>query len=230
MADVTPPATWHRQMARCLIQHVWHKAVGTTLFIAVFFGAYLFLLKHPVYPTTVMSFTGLDDWISFQPMAMPLYLSLWLYVSLPPALLASQRELFNYAAAMAATCTTGLFIFYFWPTAVPTVHINWTLYPGMDALKTLDAAGNACPSLHVATAIFSAIWFDLILRRFGTPRWVLCLNWAWCLGIIYSTLAIRQHVILDVVAGLFLGMFVAYLSLKHHAAFNIKALEAVKSA
>ncbi len=222
MTKMTQVSTWHHQVAHSLMQHMWHKAVGTMLFIAVFFGAYLFLLKYPLYPTTVMPFTGMDELIGFQPMAMPLYLSLWLYVSLPPALLSTQRELFNYAAAMGLNCSIGLLIFYFWPTAVPAAEIDWVLYPGMNSLKSMDAAGNACPSLHVATAIFSAIWFNFILRRFEATSWALGLNWAWCLGIIYSTLAIRQHVVLDVVAGLILGISVAYLSLRHHELVTAK--------
>lgn len=229
MIKATPPSAWHHQMAHILTRHIWLKAIGTPLFIAVFFGAYFYLLKHPIYPTTVMPVTGLDRLIGFQPSAMPLYISLWVYVSLPPALLATQRELFNYAAAMAATCSIGLLIFCFWPTAVPAAQVDWVLYPGMDYLKSMDAAGNACPSLHVATATFSAIWFNLVLRRFGVPSWALGLNWAWCAGIIYSTLAIRQHVVIDVVAGLVLGVFVAYLSLRHHSAVAARHAIGLKS-
>lgn len=204
---------WYRQLAAAAASHILLKAIGTPLFIAIFFGAYLYLLKHPAYPTTIMPFTTLDRLISFQPQAMPLYVSLWVYVSLPPALLASRRELYGYGRAMAATCLTGLLIFYFWPTAVPAAHIDWTLYPDVDYLKNIDAAGNACPSLHVATATFSAIWLSFIMRRAGSPHWLLTLNWVWAAGILYSTLATRQHVVVDVLAGLMLGMLFAILSL-----------------
>ena len=126
---------------------------------------------------------------------------------------------------MTATCTIGLLIFYVWPTAVPVADIDWALYPGVDYLKSLDAAGNACPSLHVATAVFSAIWLHFTLSRFTAPRWLLALNWAWCTGIAYSTVATRQHVVVDVLAGLLLGGMVAYLSLRQngrsHAACNV---------
>jgi membrane-associated phospholipid phosphatase len=84
-------------------------------------------------------------------------------------------------------------------------------------LKNVDAAGNAFPSLHVATAIFSGIWLDCLLRRFGAPRWSLLFNWMWCIGIIYSTLATRQHVAVDVWGGLMLGGATAWLSLRYFA-------------
>ncbi|MDW5443345.1 phosphatase PAP2 family protein [Polaromonas sp. SM01] len=204
---------WYRQMATVIPQHLLLKGGGTMLFIGVFFAAYFYLLKHPAYPVTVMPITWPDQWIAFEPLAMPLYLSLWVYVSLPPLLLATRSELQRYGLAMTATCLTGLVIFYFWPTAVPTPDIDWALYPGVDFLKNLDAAGNASPSLHVATALFSGAWLHHSLRRFGGPTWLRILNWLWCVGIVYSTLATRQHVAVDVWAGLALGGLGAWLSL-----------------
>jgi len=214
MSNIRPPLAWHRQLAVALLQDIWLKAIGTPLFIGLFFGVYVYLLKRPVSPVAVMPLTWLDHFISFQPAAFPLYLSLWVYVSLPPAMLSHQRELFGYAVAMAVNCLIGLLIFYFWPTSVPATTMEWSLYPGMGFLKSMDAAGNACPSLHVATAVFSAIWLSFILRRFGVPGWIRYVNWAWCIGIIYSTVAIRQHVVVDVAAGAVLGSWVAYLSLR----------------
>jgi membrane-associated phospholipid phosphatase len=202
-------------MAAVMAKHVYLKSIGTTLFIGLFFTAYLFLLKEPVYPTTVMPITLLDRLIGFQPLALPLYVSLWVYVSLPPALLATRRELVGYGLAMAGTCLAGLIVFYFWPTVVPAADIDWAQHPDVAFLKTMDASGNACPSLHVATAIFSGIWLHHLLRGFGAPRWLLLINWVWCSGIVYSTLATRQHVAVDVLAGLVLGALAAYLSLRH---------------
>lgn len=190
------------------------KSIGTPLFIGLFFGAYFYVLKNPAYPTTVMPVIFLDRLIPFQPLAFYAYISLWVYVSLPPALLASRRELYGYGAVMAATCLAGLGIFYFWPTAVPPADIDWTRYPNMEFLKNLDAAGNACPSLHVATVVFSGMWLHRLLRRFGAPWWMLLINGGWCAGIVYSTLAVRQHVAVDVLAGLALGLLAAHWSLR----------------
>jgi membrane-associated phospholipid phosphatase len=211
--EASDPIPWHHQIIAVIPRHVLLKSIGTTLFIGLFFGAYLYLLKTPVYPTTVMPVTLLDHLIGFQPQALPLYISLWVYVSLPPALLSTRRELYGYALAMAATCLAGLVIFYFWPTAVPAAHIDWSQDPAVDFLKNMDASGNACPSLHVATAVFSAVWLHHLLQRFRAPLWILVLNWAWCIGIIYSTMATRQHVAVDVLAGLLLGLLAAWLSL-----------------
>ena len=211
------PTPWYRLIAAALTQHKLLKGIGTPLFIALFFGAYFYVLKNPIYPTTVMPLTWLDQMIGFQPQAMSLYVSLWVYVSLPPALLAARHELYRYGMAMGTICLVGLFVFFFWPTTVPAADIDWARYPGVDFLKNVDAAGNAFPSLHVATAFFSGFWLDHLLRRFGAPRWSQLFNWLWCIGIIYSTLATRQHVAVDVWAGLALGAAAAWLSLRHRA-------------
>jgi membrane-associated phospholipid phosphatase len=207
---------WHRLAAAAACQHLLLKSIGTPLFIGVFFGAYFYLLKQPAFPTTVMPITWPDRLIPFQPWALPLYFSLWVYVSLPPALLATRRELSGYALVVAGTCLFGLIVFYFWPTAVPPADIDWARYPQVNFLKELDASGNAFPSLHVATAVFSGIWLHHLLRDFGAPQWVTIVNILWCAGIVYSTLATRQHVAVDVVAGVLLGVIPAYLSVRYH--------------
>ena len=205
---------WYFQAAHAFRQHMLLKALGTSLFIGVFFAAYFYLLKQPAFPITIMPTLWLDRVINFQPLALNLYLSLWVYVSLPPALFATRRELYRYAIAVAATCLIGLLIFYFWPTAVPVADVDWARYPDVHFLKNIDAAGNAFPSLHVATAVFSGIGLHYLLRRFGAPDWILGLNALWGVGIIYSTLATRQHVAVDVLGGLALGSVAAYVYLR----------------
>jgi len=209
-------ALWYQRVAATVCKHMLIKGMGTPLFIGVFFGLYFYLLKHPAYPTTVMPVTWLDHLVPFQPWALSLYFSLWVYVSLPAGLLATRRELAAYAAAIAGTCVAGLLIFYFWPTVVPPADIDWALYPQVNFLKELDASGNAFPSLHVATAVFSGIWLHHLLRGFGAPGWILTLNVLWCAGIVYSTLATRQHVAVDVWGGLVLGMLPAIASVRYH--------------
>ena len=216
---MTPPsfshtAPWYRQATAVIPKHLILKSVMTPVFISLFFAAYFYVLRDPAYPPTLMPVTALDRLIGFKPLALPLYVSLWVYVSILPAFFEDRRELLRYGASMTLMCVLGLSIFYFWPTAAPSPDIDWTQYPNMDILKNIDASGNACPSLHVATAIFSGAWFHHLLRRFGAPLWAHLFNWIWCAGIIYSTLAIRQHVAVDVAGGLLLGGVAAWLSLR----------------
>jgi membrane-associated phospholipid phosphatase len=197
----SPPMSlreWNRELSRRIGTLWFLKSVGTICWIAAFFVGYFWVLRHPLAEVTIMPLTALDRLVVFRPEAVWLYVSLWVYVSIGPALLKNFRELFSYA----------------WPTAVPPFDIDMARHPSMSVLKGVDLAGNACPSLHVAFAVFTGIWMDRLLREVRSPRFVLVLNWVWCLSIVYSTLATRQHVVLDVIAGAVLGAVVAALHLR----------------
>ncbi len=178
---------------------------GTVIGITGFFVAYFWVLLHPFSSLTIMPLTAVDRWITFRPQALWLYVSLWIYVGLLPALLKNLQELIAYVWQALGLSVVGLGIFIFWPTAVPVREIDWAKYPGFEVLKGVDATGNACPSLHVAFAVFSAMGIARVLREIGAGKSWRVANWLWCVGICYSTLAIQQHVALDVVAGAALG-------------------------
>jgi membrane-associated phospholipid phosphatase len=80
----------------------------------------------------------------------------------------------------------------------------------------------------VATAVFSALWLNRQLFEVGAPRIVRWLNWTWCVGIVYSTLATKQHVAVDMVAGIMLGMLAAGLSLAQATSSSRQKQVAVK--
>ena len=205
---------WYGQLWSRIMTHVHLKVWGITAFMSLFFVAYLRLLKHPLFPVFEMPLTALDRWTAFFPPALIFYASLWVYVSLPVTLIVSRRSLVAYGADIGLLCLLGLLCFFFLPTAVPQPTIDWALHPTMVFLKNVDAAGNACPSLHVATAVFSGIWLDAQLKRLGSRGKLRWANGLWCLAIVYSTLATKQHVALDALAGLLLGASGAWLSLR----------------
>ncbi len=211
------------RLLRSFLTHFWFKAIGTTALTTVFFVGYIHLLKNPSGAVTEVPLTWLDAWIGFQPLALVPYLSLWLYVSLPSAFLVRRRDLLQYGLHIGLMCGLGLLIFWLWPTAVPPANIDWAAYPGMAFLKGVDAAGNACPSLHVATALFSGIWLDRLLCRFDSPAGSHVLNALWCLAIIWSTVATRQHVVLDALAGAALALVAAGCSLRSLRVFPMFA-------
>lgn len=186
------------------------KLTGTALGMTLFFAAYFWLLNHPIREATVMPVTALDRIIGIQPAALPVYLSLWIYVSLAPAVIVERRELVSLAVAWTLLSVAGLGIFLCWPTAVPALAADWSQYPALNYLKAKDAAGNACPSLHVAFAVLSAASLGKSLRQLGAGTCARLGNGLWCGGIVYSTMATGQHVFVDVVAGAVLGASVAW--------------------
>lgn len=206
-------ASWLPRAVSRIKTHWLLKMLGTTGYMTLFMLGYFWLLRHPLFPVTVMPLTGLDRLIGFQPWSIVLYASLWLYISLVPMLLPAWRELLPYLSAVTVLSLTGFAIFFFWPTAIPEPDINWAQYPSVAFLKSVDASGNACPSLHVAFAVLTGMWLHRLLRQMGAPIKLCALNACWCAGIVYSTLALKQHVVLDVEAGAVLGAGVAALHL-----------------
>jgi membrane-associated phospholipid phosphatase len=103
---------------------------------------------------------------------------------------------------------------YRWPTAVPPLPIGVSDLAGFQTLRGMDASGNACPSLHVAFAVLSFAWIDSIVKRARAPVLLRAANLLWFLAIVWSMVAIRQHVVLDVAAGTLVGAVFAVLSLR----------------
>lgn len=81
-------------------------------------------------------------------------------------------------------------------------------------MYSVDTNGNACPSLHVAAAVFSFMWLQAVFRSVQAPMWTGWINALWCVGICYSTLAVKQHLLLDLLAGGALGLAAGWLSLR----------------
>jgi len=212
-----PARAWYRQIVPRARRHLLLKASGVPLTIFVFLALYRHLLNHPMFPVTEMPLTGLDHIVRFYPPALLMYASLWVYVSLPPTLLEKRQELFDYAWAIGCVCLVGLVCFLLWPTMVPPLDFDRGRHAGFGALQGLDAAGNACPSLHVATALFSAVWLGVVLREMGAGWIARAVSWGWGLGIVYSAMATKQHVAIDVLAGAVLGLTGAVLSLRYRA-------------
>ena len=169
--------------------------------IAAFFYAYFWIMRHPLSAATVVPVTWIDDLVPFSPLSFYLYASLWVYVALGSMFAKDGRELASWAAACFAMIVVGLGIFMALPTKVPDFAIDWSRYPSLQFLKAADASGNALPSLHAAFAVFTVVVLHSQLTAVRAPRAVLACNVLWCLGIVYSAIATRQHLALDVIAG-----------------------------
>jgi membrane-associated phospholipid phosphatase len=198
---------WLEDVGRRVRSRWLAKSLGTTAAITAFMIAYFILLRHPQFAVTIIPPTALDRWVTFTPWAVVPYASLWLYISLAPALIA-ERETAPYLASAGALAFIGLAVFLFFPTAIIEPGINWARYPSVSFLKSLDAAGNACPSLHVAFSVLTALWLHRILMRINAPALARIGNWSWAALIIWSTLAIKQHLAIDMEAGAALGALI----------------------
>lgn len=189
------------------------KAIGTTLFIYLFFRGYFWVMENPNATPFIVPTTTVDDLIPFSIAGLPIYLSLWVYVSLAPALLNSLRALLSYGLWISLMCITCLAFFWFFPTATPPANIDLLRYPSMAFLR-VDTGLNAFPSLHVASAVFTAAWLNVLLRKIDAPSYIHASNIVYCLLIIWSTMAVRQHVFWDAVSGTIIGLLFAVASIR----------------
>jgi len=226
MQAEAPRLTWTQDIGQRLRVYQPIKIVGSTVWIWIFFIGYFHLLRNPMWPVTEMPLTVIDDWVPFQPVWLIPYLSLWVYVGIAPGLQRNFRELLIYGLWSGALCAAGLALFALWPTRIALQPMDHGGFPGFALLRGIDAAGNACPSMHVAIAIFTACWIEHIFRSARVPALLRALNWAWFLAITYSTLATGQHVFLDAVGGALLGGAFAAASLHWRPASVAPPVEA----
>ena len=168
------------------------------------FLPYFFLQRHHFFPATTMSFGWFDRLIPFSDQAVWPYFSIYLLLPVGPLFMDRRYQLLRYAAGVALLSLIADLIFLCWPTACPRPHVAGvnTVY---GLLIAVDSSFNAFPSLHAAFAVYSALCAGLVLRELGSHRvWRLGI-WFWAFLILYATLATRQHVVVDVIAGSAIG-------------------------
>lgn len=78
----------------------------------------------------------------------------------------------------------------------------------------IDEPTNACPSLHASVTMLSTIFALMVLGRFRWAWFGRSFTILWAVGILWSTLATRQHVFIDIAIGSLLGAVVAAVALR----------------
>ena len=221
------PETWTHELGRRVRTLLVLKIFANLSGIAAFFYAYFWIMRHPLSAATVIPVIWIDDLVPFSPQSLFLYASLWVYVALGSLFTKDGRELAAWAAACFSMIIVGLGIFMALPTKVPDFAVDWSQYPSLEFLKAVDASGNALPSLHAAFAVFTAVVLHRQLTAVRAPRALLACNVLWCLGIVYSAMATRQHLALDIIAGAVLAgaVSIAYLAAGRVRSHGIRGQE-----
>ncbi|MGJ7615504.1 MULTISPECIES: phosphatase PAP2 family protein [unclassified Variovorax] len=181
------------------------KLAGNLVATIGFFPLYFWIMKNAG-QVWVLPLTAFDRLIAFSPVLLPVYLSLWGYIALPVLLAKDRRELWGFSFGCASMTVLALLVFWFMPTAIPNFAVDTTPGTSLQFLKMVDSAGNAFPSLHVSFSVFACVVLARQLRQVGAPAWLRVVNVAWAAAIVYSTMAVRQHVLVDVLGGFALGV------------------------
>lgn len=204
-----------RELAR-RISFMWvTKMLVTAGGIALFLRLYFAVMSHPLGTPRAVHMTQLDHWIPASEWMLVPYASLWFYLSLSLALVGTRAEVRAFVTAALSMSVAGLLVFWTLPTFAPIDFTHIGEYPWLAFLRKTDVLGNALPSLHVAFALLSWCLIRQQLRAMRVPSWWRAVNTLWFLAICYSTLATRQHAIVDVLGGVVFGW--AFWSL--HASF-----------
>lgn len=147
----------------------------------------------------------LDDMIPFLPWSVWIYLSQFglLFCAIWHAPDNTTRSVAFYAMLMASAVAAVIFILF--PTTLPRMAVDGAAWK---MLYALDVHGNCFPSLHAALAALAAA---ALVRAKGLWAVIAPL---WASAIIFSALATKQHVTLDIAGGLALAL-ACQLAVRH---------------
>ncbi|HEY7402690.1 MAG TPA: fatty acid desaturase [Candidatus Angelobacter sp.] len=168
---------------------------------------YFWLEHHTFFSVHVVQPGAVDRFLPFVPFAVWIYISLYIQLSLPLLLGCDAVRLRRMIFGFAWISIVSNLIFLFWPTAIPASSSVASNLP-LRLVQLADTSGNALPSLHASLAIYCALCSAALLKskRLRVSLWI------WTILILASTLLIKRHQLVDIIAGSSMGAF-AYWAL-----------------
>src|SRR5690242_8588843 len=111
MIGVDTGPDWMREVVQRFTRHWGLKVVAITVAITVFMTGYFILLRHPLFPVTLIPLTWADRLIGFEPWSLVPYVSLWMYISCAPMLLRGRRQYRIYISSVVLLAAVGFTFF-----------------------------------------------------------------------------------------------------------------------
>jgi membrane-associated phospholipid phosphatase len=185
-------------------QASWREKLAVWLGLAVGICVpYFSLQRASSFPVLRVPETSLDRAIAFEPDWIWIYVSIAVLVPLAPALARDRTALRRYAAGLACLCLPCFALFFLLPVEGPRPSLvpEHALYGW---IVSVDRSTNSLPSLHAGLALYSLLYIGRVLQQErGPARGALRLaGWLWGAAILYSTLATKQHWVVDLPAGM----------------------------
>lgn len=164
------------------------------------------ILQHvEIIPVKWMPQLAIDRVIPFCFNGMWLYFSFYLLLA-TVGLVVEKKLFIQYLYTIGWVTAVSHAVFLFYPNGVMRGDIDFDSVPVIyQVLASLDMPRNAMPSLHASLSVVAAIAVQFSVNF---PKWSKGLVWLWVLGIFWSTIALRQHVSLDLLAGSFVAVIV----------------------
>jgi len=148
---------------------------------------------------------GIDQWIPFQPAWALAYQSVFIVHTLALWLPRDPEMVKRYTRNVAAVFACGAVVFWLYPTLSPRpAQSGSSLHDWL--ISAVDGPRNAFPSLHAAMGLLAVVTVCGHLRACRVSPWWRVAFFLWWIALLYSTLATRQHRLLDLLAGICLGL------------------------
>lgn len=157
-----------------------------------------------------------DAQIPFVPQAIWPYLCVVPLALSPLYFVRDARLMRQVALAYGLTIAVSLLCFAFYPVSAHGLRPSIPAVQGVSAaavraLYALDPPYNLCPSLHVSLAVLAAISASKALKRYAG------LLFAAAVGIAVSTCLVKQHFVIDVLAGAVLATLIGGVTLRSYS-------------
>ncbi len=168
----------------------------------VFCVPYVFLAHHVFFPVRTLPLLAPDRWAGFNVRWVWVYQSIYLLTATLPWLATRREQLQKYLGGFALLTAISFAIYVFFPVIVPrpTVAEANGVY---GLLLSYDGPYNAMPSLHAGFLYYTLAFAWRVYER--PPRWAVVVLAGWALLILWSTLATKEHYLLDLIAGVALA-------------------------
>lgn len=205
-------------------------AAAAGLHALLYLGANHFQLV----PVRTLELGPLDVWIPFIPETAWLYWSDYFLVFISFQLLRAPGTTAQFVKAFVTLVAAGTMVHWLYPTVYPRhlypcpVGLDSITHAALDAFRVADTPASCLPSLHVAASYLAAFACWPQARR---GRWVLL---GWATGIAVATLTVKQHYIVDVLAGVALAgavwfVFYRWLPRIHRGVVGVPELSWVRT-
>jgi hypothetical protein len=178
----------------------WRVIYGMAWIAAVVGIPYFAVQSLVVARATVVPISFVDAAIPFSPEWSAVYLSFYLLLPLP--LFLREDNAFFFRTVLCTSLLTHL-IFLLFPTQIVRPSITEAVYT-YRFIMSVDGVANACPSLHASLGFLAVITCTAVWKQ-GLAS---LLMWIWYAAVLYAALAVKQHVVLDLVMGIVVGMLV----------------------
>jgi len=194
-----------KQLEILSIKHLARRVSVTFVVCIWILAPYLILQQFSLYPVIWLEETHLDRMIPWQPNSVYVYFSYYLFM-LWGCLTISSNHFVRLLRNICIVVLISHLCFFFIPTGLMREGSHIAEAPQLyQWLVSWEKPRNCLPSLHASLATLSmlALWSKAVSLR--------VLAVLWWIAILWSTLALKQHVIVDSAAGVVLATLVWFL-------------------